>query len=298
MSNYRPTRQADAEPMFVDFDFLLLLHAHMLESLADINFTHRTTEKLRSRVRRERGIGIVHRPQKIGVAHYFASAAIDNYFEYLSDYQYSETKGFYDVFQLLGILRSAWFTSSWRSRKVKAFTSEISKLKEQSKALDGEDWCDLAIDQGAPLVERLAVACRSSRDYVYLRRVYSIAIADRLIHDRHICAHLAGLLNNLAPKGGKGAFVKRVKWPSHALRTVIARDRGKCSYCHVDIAMELLARPHIDHIVPISRGGCNDIVNLQLCCEACNLEKANGAMDIEPSVPRYLDSRYVVFIDM
>ena len=35
----------------------------------------------------------------------------------------------------------------------------------------------------------------------------------------------------------------------------------------------------IDHITPLSRGGTNDIKNLQLACKRCNSMKSNMTMD-------------------
>ena len=35
----------------------------------------------------------------------------------------------------------------------------------------------------------------------------------------------------------------------------------------------------IDHIMPLSRGGTNDIKNLQLACKRCNSMKSNMTMD-------------------
>ena len=54
---------------------------------------------------------------------------------------------------------------------------------------------------------------------------------------------------------------------------VTAKERTKilaagCSYCHA-------AADHIDHVVPISRGGTHSIGNLTGACQRCNLSKHN-----------------------
>ena len=46
-------------------------------------------------------------------------------------------------------------------------------------------------------------------------------------------------------------------------------QKGKCTACRVDIRSLF----HIDHIVPLKLGGCNDVSNLQLMCPRCNQTK-------------------------
>lgn len=36
---------------------------------------------------------------------------------------------------------------------------------------------------------------------------------------------------------------------------------------------------HVDHIVPLSRGGTNDLENLQMLCSRCNLSKGAKTME-------------------
>lgn len=48
----------------------------------------------------------------------------------------------------------------------------------------------------------------------------------------------------------------------------------RCSYCHADLNR---VKKHLDHIVPLARGGSNDRSNIQWLCESCNLSK--GASD-------------------
>jgi hypothetical protein len=49
---------------------------------------------------------------------------------------------------------------------------------------------------------------------------------------------------------------------------ILARDNFRCVYCG-----ETEADLHIDHIVPISRGGTNDESNLATACATCNSSK-------------------------
>jgi len=51
---------------------------------------------------------------------------------------------------------------------------------------------------------------------------------------------------------------------------VLKRDGYVCQYCGHGAPKVVL---HIDHIVPVARGGSNDIENLVTACEACNSGK-------------------------
>lgn len=51
-------------------------------------------------------------------------------------------------------------------------------------------------------------------------------------------------------------------------------QRGKCGYCRTKLKG---ANQHIDHIIPLFRGGSNGRSNLQLLCRSCNTSK--GAKD-------------------
>jgi 5-methylcytosine-specific restriction endonuclease McrA len=55
------------------------------------------------------------------------------------------------------------------------------------------------------------------------------------------------------------------------IKEMLKRQRGKCIVCGMDIRKNY----HIDHIVPVSRGGSSNPNNLQLLCPRCNLTKHN-----------------------
>ena len=59
---------------------------------------------------------------------------------------------------------------------------------------------------------------------------------------------------------------------------VLKRANKRCELCGVqegDEGYEDRLPLHIDHIVPRSKGGSNEIDNLQVLCRACNLGKSN-----------------------
>lgn len=68
---------------------------------------------------------------------------------------------------------------------------------------------------------------------------------------------------------------------------VFQRDEYKCRDCgaHKDEGVTL----EIDHIIPVSKGGTDNITNLQTLCKTCNRAKFNriwigGETDIEESI--------------
>jgi len=71
--------------------------------------------------------------------------------------------------------------------------------------------------------------------------------------------------------------LKRLKPPEWAKRAVFYRDRGRCTRCNKDLSglINITSDKNYDHIVPIARGGVNDVTNLQLLCEDCNLKKGD-----------------------
>lgn len=48
---------------------------------------------------------------------------------------------------------------------------------------------------------------------------------------------------------------------------------GKCPYCKVKLNKTGNNKYHSDHVLPLSKGGTNDISNIQLLCPKCNMSK-------------------------
>jgi 5-methylcytosine-specific restriction endonuclease McrA len=53
------------------------------------------------------------------------------------------------------------------------------------------------------------------------------------------------------------------------LQQQVERQKARCYYCKVKLGKVY----HADHIVPLARGGTNDISNIVLACPTCNLRK-------------------------
>ena len=54
---------------------------------------------------------------------------------------------------------------------------------------------------------------------------------------------------------------------------VFARDGYRCRHCGISTALGAVL--HVDHIIPISKGGTSDLGNLQTLCQDCYLGKSN-----------------------
>jgi hypothetical protein len=67
----------------------------------------------------------------------------------------------------------------------------------------------------------------------------------------------------------EAAAAVRVLYITPAVRAeVIARDGFVCTYCGSDVSV-----PHLDHVMPSSRGGASVVENLVVSCKSCNSSK-------------------------
>ncbi len=47
------------------------------------------------------------------------------------------------------------------------------------------------------------------------------------------------------------------------------RYSRRCAYCDVALGSDF----HVDHVLPVAKGGSNELNNLAVCCPKCNLAK-------------------------
>lgn len=62
-------------------------------------------------------------------------------------------------------------------------------------------------------------------------------------------------------------------------RTLV-RDNFKCALCGRSPATDPLCQLHVDHFIPVSKGGLTTLENLRTLCEYCNLGKSNLTIEI------------------
>lgn len=74
---------------------------------------------------------------------------------------------------------------------------------------------------------------------------------------------------------------KRAYIPEWVKRAVLFRDKGCCVFCKKDLtglySLQEDNEKHFDHIVSLNEGGINDVCNIQLSCQDCNLKKSDSS---------------------
>lgn len=74
---------------------------------------------------------------------------------------------------------------------------------------------------------------------------------------------------------GNPEIPHRRKVPLDVRWAVLKRDNYRCVICGASPAADHSVRLHVDHIVPVAKGGTNDLSNLRTACDDCNLGKSD-----------------------
>lgn len=180
------------------------------------------------------------------------------------------------------------------SEIVKALAATIKQIQDLGESDENAYWSKIEGDGSHELVDLFSKLCRTERqELARMGEPYVSEISDRILHDRQLCYFIAQTVMEIGFDGEqvdglRVQWVARASWPTRVKEILIARDRGKCASCGVDMTMELKGKSHIDHMFALSVGGCNDLVNLQLLCSTCNQQKASRDADVKTSVPGYV----------
>ena len=67
----------------------------------------------------------------------------------------------------------------------------------------------------------------------------------------------------------------RGKIPREMRLRIFERDNFTCQFCGTQLSASLLT---IDHLVPLSLGGLDEMTNYVSCCSSCNQHKANATL--------------------
>jgi len=87
-------------------------------------------------------------------------------------------------------------------------------------------------------------------------------------------ASLDGYLDYLERKQSIRLYSTNVKAWYEIIRKVFNRDKHTCQYCS-----QVGGKLEVDHVIPFSKGGTNDLNNLVTSCRRCNRQKKDKSVD-------------------
>jgi 5-methylcytosine-specific restriction endonuclease McrA len=272
----------------------LKLHAYGLTQLHDPNWTGMELfDRLKQHVRgRQDPTTLLFKTLRNGLLYHLGVWLYDDYI--ISDTHRMSLGGEYRLWyleDLIELLQSAGVSAKAKLlEKAARMVVEIDNLFDKD-----EDKYWKSVDREFVYTTTDELIVKYEKEILSLAGMYAANYAERVFHDRQLCEHISKTLIEIGFDGRpnwtgppKQWIRRQNRWPSWAVDAVVARDRGHCGACGVSITAELSAPKHIDHIVALANGGTNDLSNLQLLCDACNLKKRARTVEVRSSVPNYL----------
>jgi 5-methylcytosine-specific restriction endonuclease McrA len=104
---------------------------------------------------------------------------------------------------------------------------------------------------------------RTDPEFVERRRAYG-----RASYRRHKAAYVARAAERDKKYKLRGS--RGLRYDKRELRLLWIVQDGKCFWCSGALALNGL---HVDHLIPLSKGGAHEIANFVLSCPTCNLRK-------------------------
>lgn len=100
-------------------------------------------------------------------------------------------------------------------------------------------------------------------------RKFVNAMAEHALIDGSLCQNLIDCVTGMGR-------TSRAPIPAATREAVLKKTKGKCAYCAVVLTLDA-GHPHsycADHVLPVARGGSDDIANLIPSCRTCNGKKS------------------------
>lgn len=117
------------------------------------------------------------------------------------------------------------------------------------------------------VIEAIASTDKRTAEYVIQQLVCDFA--ETKINESKVIVDFIG--NKAAHKP---TAKKRPSMPRSVRARVFDKSNGKCFYCGTEIVKT--GNWHVDHVIPVSRGGTDEMSNLEAACVDCNTKKSNA----------------------
>ena len=197
-----------------------------------------------------------------------------------------------------------------RYSNLHVFIDEVVRELLFEELLDSEDFLLLkefikSIDDAPPIVEfedvEYLISLQNDKWFsgaldALVERIFSILFQDVYflsIFNKMTTPYLRAYLEYESGEDWSECKLRRVRVPQFVKDAVYFRDRGECRKCKKDISRSIspLDKECFDHIVPLAAGGANDVSNIQLLCQPCNLSKAARDEPVSNLYPRAIPTK-------
>lgn len=164
--------------------------------------------------------------------------------------------------------------------------SEFHKWKEGKYGLSGKcKKCAIisAAEWRAKNKDKYSLYCKENRERFILkarerRKLYPEKTAEYYLKNKDKCDQASEIWrkNNKEKVNAKAAARRARKRKAKGrfteidITNLISLQKGKCVCCKTDIKKI----HHVDHIIPLAKGGSNERKNLQILCPKCNRNKS------------------------
>lgn len=132
---------------------------------------------------------------------------------------------------------------------------------------NGKYFCHIGTDNTIIAVENISRATKYTNIHEAKSRVNT---ATKKLKGYWVVEYKNGTVGERCDNSSSNT--KRKQFSQDERMTVYNKDKGRCAICGRFISYEEFT---IDHIIPLAKGGTNEMKNLQCACNKCNLIKSD-----------------------